>query len=216
VLPRKASLEIAEILLTGIGIEMVNSPPGDDPKKKWVYRILFLVLGVGVVVTTLLQSSRTAGEQIGERKQRDIEQGKLEGKLDLVSKLLQNSGCPSDAEIGTAVQQGLAKQRYQRARMPIAQGNLATLSSDLLVNMVPSVTKYLRDFRGQGWYSQDRNIELTSYSDYEHERWNKDNPGVWGVGRTQEEWKEERRRTDDSYRPISATAFGCRRIKEGS
>jgi hypothetical protein len=44
------------LILTGIGIEMVNNPPGDVRWKKWFYRILFMVFGSAVIVTTFVQS----------------------------------------------------------------------------------------------------------------------------------------------------------------
>ena len=188
------------LMLTGIGIEMVNSPPGNDPKKKWGYRILFCVLGGAVVATTLLQSSRTATEQTAERKQHDNEQGKLEGKLDLMSDVLKKSSCPSTADIGAAVQEGLAKQKYQKARASIIQGKLADLSSDLLVTMASSVTQYLRNF-GMEWQSADHQLELASWSDHEHEEWN-ENPNriqKLAVSKPQREWKEDLRRTNEKY-----------------
>jgi len=193
------------LFLTGIGIEMVNNPPGNDAKKKWAYRILFGLLGVAVVVTTLLQSSRTAREQTAERTQHGIEQGNLEGKLDLVSDVLKKSSCPSTAEIGAAVQQELAKQRYQKVRSPISQGRLGDLSSELLVSMTPSVTRYMKRFRLSGWYTEDHEMELKSYEDYQYDMWNKTLPPLPGgprysVGKTQSEWQEIRRKTDDTYR----------------
>ena len=194
----------AGVFLTGIGIAMVYMPPGDDRKKKWCYWILFAVLGVTVVVTTVLQSLRTAHSQIAERKQHDTEQGNLEGKLDLMSGVLRNSSCASAAEIGTLVQQELAKQRYERARTPIAEGKLATLSSDLLVGMVPNITKYMRGFR-DGWYAESNNQQLMKWEDHVSETSNIENEREHAtarlpVSRTQQQWEEIQQRTNNRYR----------------
>jgi len=51
------------LILSGIGIEMVNNPPGDVRWKKWAYRLLFVLFGVAVIVTTSYQSVRNANEQ---------------------------------------------------------------------------------------------------------------------------------------------------------
>lgn len=188
------------LLLILIGVEMVNNPPGDSAKMKWFYRTSFAVLGTAVILTTALQWSRTAGEQTAERTQHDTEQGKLEGKLDLVSDVLKKSSCASAAEVGAAVQEGLAKQRYQKARASIIQGNLVDLSGDLLVTMASSVTQYLREF-GREWYSADNQIDLKSYSDYEFEESNKNPSRIskFSVSKTQQEWNEDRRRTNENY-----------------
>src|SRR5258708_23218143 len=50
------------LILTGIGIEMVNNPP-DTKTKKWVYRILFSVFGIAVVITTFIQSTSNTKRQ---------------------------------------------------------------------------------------------------------------------------------------------------------
>ena len=192
------------LLLTGIGIEMVNNPPDHDTKKKWVYRILFFALGCAVVATTLVQSSKTATEQTAERKQHNLEQGNLEGKLDVVSKALQNSSCPSKAEIGTVVQQELAKQKYERIRAPIAEGKLSTLSSDFLAGLVPNLTNYLRRSK-DNWYGESDSLEHGRHEDSEHEQWNKQKEiehetGRWGVSRTQPEWEAQEKNTNDANR----------------
>jgi len=81
------------LILTGIGIEMVNNPPGDDPTKKWLYRSLFGVFGAAVIITTFFQSTRNATEQARLRDEAKTEEGKLSdqlsnanGKLDAIGR----------------------------------------------------------------------------------------------------------------------------------
>jgi len=195
------------VLLTAISILMGQHPPaGDDRKKGRGYWVLFFVLGVTVIVTTVLQSSRTASEKTADQKQHGIDEGKLEGKLDLMSGVLKKSNCASTADIGTVVQQELAKVRYERARTSIGEGNLASLSSDRLVNLVPGVTQYMRNFR-EGWYGESYKWELYKKQDLEYETWNKEfkekekehTTTRWPVLRTQQEWAEEEQRTNASY-----------------
>jgi len=81
----------------------------------------------------------------------------------------------------------------------LTTSTLGNLSSDILVKTVGPVTGYLRDFQLNGWYGADHNIELFSAADYEKEQWRKENP-IWNPSRTQEEWKDEQRKIDDSYR----------------
>jgi hypothetical protein len=50
-----------------------------------------------------------------------------------------------------------------------------------------------------GWYGQDHNMELKSWSDHDFEERDK-NPSLiskFTVSKTQQEWKEEQQRTDD-------------------
>jgi hypothetical protein len=192
------------VLLTGIGIEMVNNPP-DTATRKRMYRIIFGVLCAALIATTYLQSSKTESELAAERKEHDIEQGKLEGKLDDVSKQLENSSCPSKAEIGTVVQQELARRKYERViRTPIAKGKLSTLSSDLLVRMVPSVTNYMRNFK-DNWYGESFNIEQEKHEDFERQQWNEakareHETDRWLVSKSQPEWEADQKKINDSNR----------------
>jgi hypothetical protein len=79
------------LILTGIGIEMVNNPP-DTRAKKWTYRVLFAVFGLAVIVTTAYQSVRNATEQQrlkaeAEKTERELSNKVSEqsGKLDAIA-----------------------------------------------------------------------------------------------------------------------------------
>ncbi len=110
-----------------------------------------------------------SGEQAAERKQHDTEQGRLEGKLTLMSDVMAKSSCASTAQIGDIVKQQLARQIYQRARVPIAEGRLHSLSGELLTELTPKVTNYLRHVK-EGWYSEEHNRELIDYESEYHEK----------------------------------------------
>jgi len=80
------------LVLTGIGIEMVNNPPGEIRWKRWAYRILFIVFGIAVVVTTAMQSVRNQSEQERLRKEAAATEIQLSnqvsaqgGKLDAIA-----------------------------------------------------------------------------------------------------------------------------------
>lgn len=79
------------LILSGIGIEMVNNPP-DTKTKKWVYRTLFSVFGIAVVITTFIQSTSNAKRQEQERggylhDQAEMREklGTANGKLDAIA-----------------------------------------------------------------------------------------------------------------------------------
>src|SRR5208283_1142868 len=69
------------LVLTGIGFEMVNNPPGDVPWKKNAYRGLFLLFGAGVIVTTFFQSVRATQEQERLRTETHHDQMANQAKL---------------------------------------------------------------------------------------------------------------------------------------
>jgi hypothetical protein len=79
------------LVLTGIGIEMVNNPP-DVRWKRWVYRILFIVFGIAVIATTAIQSARNTSEQVrlhqeaeGMERQLSNKVSEQGGKLDAIA-----------------------------------------------------------------------------------------------------------------------------------
>jgi hypothetical protein len=84
---------VCGIFLTRIGIEMVNNPPGDVRWKRWMYRIMFSVLGLAVIVITGVQSARNSNQQQqlqreAEKQERDlsIQLSNANAKLDSISK----------------------------------------------------------------------------------------------------------------------------------
>ena len=83
------------LVLTGIGIEMVNNPPVTD-QKKWLYRLLFGLFGCAVIVTTASQSIRSANAQERSRVEADRIEKELSdkvsrsaGKLDAIAQFEQ-------------------------------------------------------------------------------------------------------------------------------
>lgn len=83
------------LVLTGIGIEMVNNPPGEVRWKKNLYRALFGLFGTAVIVTTFFQSVRTANTQEAAKNDARTDQltnqkqiSYMTGKLDTISELL--------------------------------------------------------------------------------------------------------------------------------
>jgi hypothetical protein len=194
------------LLLTLIGIVMANYPP-NVPWKKWLYHGLFSLLFVAVVITTLIQSSRTQREQSAERARHEreqsteraqhaSEQGRLEGKLSFISDVMSKSSCPGIAEIGAVVKQEVATQIYERLRKPISEGNLDGLSSDILVAMVPKVTGHLRtSFRE--WSAIDSPLLFSKYLETEHRASEKD-PAV--LEQKKKEWDHKIELEREDYR----------------
>lgn len=135
------------LVLTGIGIEMVNNPPGDVRWKKWFYRLLFIVFGVAVIATTACQSVRNASEQQhlkteAQKTEKDLsnkvsEQG---GKLDaiahfeqqfltFVSQSQRSSGNAPDA-------QTKAYEAMALSVMKMAQGSGPSSSPDVHLHIL--------------------------------------------------------------------------------
>jgi hypothetical protein len=63
-----------------IGVEMVNNPPTSS-RLKWIYRTLFIVLGVAVVITTAFQSARSSEEQARTKTEADKTERELSNKV---------------------------------------------------------------------------------------------------------------------------------------
>lgn len=166
----------------------------DMPKKqhKWWWRTGLVILGLSATYATYAQQRRV-------NTQHDTEQGSLEGQLKLMSAVMQESSCPSTAEIGAAVQQELAKRGSQRASITIAGGKLARLSSESLVKMAGYVASSLQNFEiNSGWYGEIHEIELKSWADHEREEWKR--PDLGQPSKTQKEWDEDARKVNDAHR----------------
>lgn len=135
------------LVLTGIGIEMVNNPPGDVRWKRWFYRVLFIIFGFAVIATTAYQSVRNASEQQqlkadAQKTEKELsnkvsEQG---GKLDaiahfeqqfltFVSQSQRSSGGAPDA-------QTKAYEAMALSVMKMAQGSGASSSPDVHLHIL--------------------------------------------------------------------------------
>jgi hypothetical protein len=132
------------LVLTGIGIEMVNRPPTDN-RKKWLYRIVFMVFGIAVIVTTGVQSVRSANEQ--QRLQKEAQNTEKDlsnqlssanGKLDAISHfegqfltfVTQQKGSAPDPAAKAYEAMALTVLKMAQAPSPTAPAGLWQLSSD--------------------------------------------------------------------------------------
>lgn len=178
-MPLDTALTLANVvcglILTGIGIEMVNNPPGDAAWKKWLYRILFIVFGGAVVATTFFQSVRSSNEQLqlrqnAESRERELsnkvsEQG---GKLDAISHFEQQfltfvsgtrtTGTPDaaakayEAMALTVLKMSQPTQTSQPAHIVILNGN-AELNGSTITSATPAAIElseiHLKNSGGQ-------------------------------------------------------------------
>jgi hypothetical protein len=122
------------LVLTGIGIEMVNNPPGELRWKRWAYRILFIVFGALVIVTTAVQSARNEGEQSRLRRDAETTERTLSnrvseegGKLDAIAHFEQQFlTFVSQQKSGTSDK---AYEAMATAVMRLAQGSSSATAS---------------------------------------------------------------------------------------
>lgn len=125
------------LLLTGIGIEMVNNPP-TTARKKWIYRTAFLLLGCAVIATTFSQSVGTASEQESARIQAEKTEHDLSdkvsrsaGKLDAIAQFEQQFlTFVSQQRSGTTSNSDTATKAMALAVMKMAQGSPPAAVSD--------------------------------------------------------------------------------------
>jgi len=118
------------VLLSGIGVEMVNNPPGEEGWKKWLYRALFAGFGLTIVIVTVVQSARNNAEQDSlrdeaQKRERELsnkvsEQG---GKLDAIAHFEQQFlAFVSQQRVGAPDAQAKAYEAMAMAVMNMAQG----------------------------------------------------------------------------------------------
>jgi hypothetical protein len=73
---------VVGLLLAGVGIEMANNPP-QTTKQKWIYRSVFIVLGIFATGITLGQAVKASRDQqeakrIGDNERQVAQQDRLE------------------------------------------------------------------------------------------------------------------------------------------
>jgi len=157
---------VSGVILTGIGIEMVNNPPGDIRWKKNLYRLLFAVFGCAIIATTFLQSVRTAKEQ--ERLHSEAQQGQIEstgklnymqGTLDTIAKfesqfIASHSQSPDES---TKAAVAAAAQILKAATPSLSptKSVYEAMNNIQLQNFVLDFAKELRDF--EATYRNSRN-----------------------------------------------------------
>jgi hypothetical protein len=90
-------LIIATLLISGVGIEMANNPP-TSRKAKWVYRVIFAVLGLTLCGLAYLQADRAATQQAQARTEAHTtevsnarEMGILRGELTNTENLMKEA-----------------------------------------------------------------------------------------------------------------------------
>lgn len=152
-------------ILFGLSLEIIP----EQQRKVRYWRIAVFVFGVFLGWLTWFQISRDRNKADLATKQHIREQATLEGKLDLVADVASKSPCPSEAKIGDIIRQQLAQRRYERARVPISEGRLNTLSENALIDLESQASKRLRQFFDD-WYIAQHNRELADYEDVFHEQ----------------------------------------------
>jgi hypothetical protein len=145
-----AAQVILGLLLAGVGIEMANSPP-ETSKHKWIYRSIFIVLGVlatgiavGQAVNTsrhqqeanrLADSERRAAQQ--DRIDRAKEVGNLQGQLQSMQQVLGQVLSNSDPKQTTAMWKGifssanLQRPAIERMSSKELQSKIISFANDL-------------------------------------------------------------------------------------
>jgi hypothetical protein len=213
------------LILTGIGVEMVNNPPGDVRWKKWFYRILFMVFGSAVVVTTFVQSVRNANEQrhLWETAQRTesnlsnkvSEQG---GKLDAIADLWKQFLASMPAQLKSAAAWG-AYQAMAKATINIARpassmsvssptdhpaSQYGQLSDDQLIGAAKVVAEQMSSFRGEWKYQ----VEVEVGARYQNEREKSPTPkSAERIGQLWEEEEKARESVNQQYALKSKDLF---------
>lgn len=113
-----------------IGIEMVNTPPGDIRWKKWLYRGLFTVFGTGVIVTTVLLAARNERdkqrlerESIATENNLSNQLSKADGKLDAIGQVMGQFLLTAQQKSVVPDAAAKAYQAMALAVIKMAQGN---------------------------------------------------------------------------------------------
>src|ERR1035437_8453236 len=90
-------LILVTVLISGVGIEMANTPP-TSKKAKWIYRAIFASLGLTLCGLTYLQAARAAAQQVEAKKESTQaaiksagELGDMKGQLTSLSNLMANA-----------------------------------------------------------------------------------------------------------------------------
>jgi hypothetical protein len=85
---------VLTVLLAAVGIEMANNPPTNNARK-WMWRLILIVLGLSLIVVNSWQSVNSADEQAKAKVEASIEQKILEaqynqvqGKLDTIANFI--------------------------------------------------------------------------------------------------------------------------------
>lgn len=176
------------LILTGIGVEMVNNPPGDVRWKKWAYRIVFMVFGFAVLVTTSAQSVRNTNEQRhlsanAQRTENNLsnkvsEQG---GKLDAIADLWKQFLASMPAQLKSAAAWG-AYQAMAKATINIARpaspmsvssptdhqaSQYGQLSDDQLIAAAKAIAQQIGEYPGEWRYKvKDTNAKYDEQTYY--------------------------------------------------
>jgi hypothetical protein len=201
----KIAVDFAVPLAMGwAGVHLAAEVKDDRERKLW--QAVFTLLAVfGLVVGFLVESQL---DEDHKKELSNLENGiKADMKENIRSALIDyNNAHPQHQITGeqfAELTRGFRNEKrntetpaFVAAQRKLANGPLSNVSSDILIQMVPKVTDYLQDFRS-GWYAEDYNLEQFSWSDREKEMPKRpfDKPM-----KTQEEWKEQERKTDDTYR----------------
>jgi hypothetical protein len=84
------------VLTVYLGVEMTIRPP-TSPRRKWIYRILSVLLGLLLATTAFFQSSKNASDQqklkdeaAAQQKRQDLQFGEVKGKLDTIATIASN------------------------------------------------------------------------------------------------------------------------------
>lgn len=211
------------LILTGIGVEMVNNPPGDVQWKKWAYRIVFVVFGFAVIVTTFAQSVRNTNEQrhLSENAQRTennlsnkvSEQG---GKLDAIADLWKQFLASMPAQLKSAAAWG-AYQAMAKATINIARpaspmsvssptdhpaSQYGQLSDDQLIAAAKALASEIDDYMGT-WKGRLRDVGAS----YQNQREQSPTPSEQRMRQLWDEEPREREAVNQQYAMKSKDLF---------
>lgn len=104
-----------------IGIEMVNSPPGEIRWKKWLYRCLFIFFGVGVMSTTIFSTIRTESDRQRRERETNVIQNNLSNQISNQAGKLDAIGQFMGQFVQTTQQRGVVPDEAAKAYRAMAQ-----------------------------------------------------------------------------------------------
>jgi len=87
-----------------IGVEMANKPPNNDKKLLWRYRIAFIVVALGTIVTAGVQITRNLHEQERLQRESTAQNSALTLQLQIIKELAEHPPAgTSESQIASAI-----------------------------------------------------------------------------------------------------------------